>query len=220
MSAPVQLGPPPQGDGPVPSSARYLTPRLIEVLQLAADGYSNKRIGVALGTTEHTVKSQMATIRRRLRAEDRTQAVTVGIRLGLVSLTAAKLPRPFKEPPPTLDQLLILVARAERKGGLDYVEGSRMREGLRHLAARATEVLDEPSVAEDPAFTELRRKYDNARKDVWRWKRRAAQGGGADEEARDALRRVTELAKRWAHIPAKRQAGRSVLAAISNRDRP
>jgi hypothetical protein len=119
--------------------------------------------------------------------------------------------------------MFILVARAERKGGLDYAEGTRLREGLRYLAANHV-----GEHVQDATVVQMRRKYDTARKRAWRWKGRATGGtvavsGGVvhaavDEDARDALRRVAELAARWTHIPAKRQAGASVLAAISNQD--
>ncbi len=123
---------------------------------------------------------------------------------------------------PTVDQLLNLVARAERKGALDYTEGNRLRSGILHLANQ--HACDRRQVVEDG---ELRRKYDNARKNAWRLKRKVAgvkpagspaAGPGVDEESREALRRVVEMATRWTHIPAKRQAGASVLAAIRNDD--
>ncbi|MFJ4473289.1 LuxR C-terminal-related transcriptional regulator [Streptomyces sp. NPDC089424] len=92
MSAPVQVGPPLQGGGPVPSTPK-LTPRHLQILRLAANGYSNKLIGSRLGTAENTVKSQMAAIMRRLHVDDRTHAVAVGIRLGLVDVDAVVVPR-------------------------------------------------------------------------------------------------------------------------------
>lgn len=93
MTAPVLVGPSPQGGGPTPSPHQYLTRRQIQVLHLAANGFPNKSIGRHLGTAEETVKSQMKTILRRLHVDDRTQAVAVGIRLGLVSLDAVTIPR-------------------------------------------------------------------------------------------------------------------------------
>lgn len=117
---------------------------------------------------------------------------------------------------PTLEQLLILVARAERKGGLDHAEGSRLRQGLCYLAEQ-----NHGGVVQDPAVVALRRKYETVRKKAWIWKRRAEAASGnshPDEAAREAVQRVVALATRWTHIPAKRQAGASVLAAVSNRD--
>jgi hypothetical protein len=126
---------------------------------------------------------------------------------------------PRTAPPPTLDQLFILIARAERKGGLNNAEGERLRTGLRRLARQMPDQPEEPV-----ELTELRRKYATLRKTAWNWKRRALAATDpttpppADQEARDALRRVTALAQRWTYIPAKRQAAASVLAAITNKD--
>ncbi|RPE39806.1 hypothetical protein EDD90_2824 [Streptomyces sp. Ag109_O5-1] len=133
---------------------------------------------------------------------------------------------PRTAPPPTTDQLLNLIARAERKGGLSADEGDRLRAGLLRLAHHQDDGPDEPI-----ELVDLRRKYSNLRKTAWRWKRKALAvavdparpdappvPAPVDTEARDALRRVTALAHRWTYIPAKRQAGASVLAAITNRD--
>jgi DNA-binding NarL/FixJ family response regulator len=92
MSAPVQAGPSSSYGGPTPFPDPFLTQRLLEVLQLPANGYSNKRIGTRLGTKENTIKTQMAVIMRRLHVDDRTQAVAVGIKLGLVSLDTVTIP--------------------------------------------------------------------------------------------------------------------------------
>lgn len=93
MSVPVQVGPSSPHGGPDPYPTPFLTDRLQEVLQLAANGYSNKLIGSQLGTRENTIKSQMAKIMRRLHVDDRTQAVAVAIRLGLVDLDTVVIPR-------------------------------------------------------------------------------------------------------------------------------
>lgn len=210
MTAPVQVGPSSAHGGPDPSCDRILSNQLREVLQLAANGFSNKRIGVELHKTENTVKSQMAKIMQILHASDRTQAVAVGARLGLIAIGDGH----HIYGPPSVEQLLILVARAERKGGLNDIEGNRLREGIRYLATKRTQEAREAEALENALVTELRRKYNNARKEAWSWKQRAAESGGG--EAQDAVRRVSELARRWMNIPAKRQAAVSVLAAIRN----
>ncbi|MGW2740536.1 response regulator transcription factor [Streptomyces sp. NPDC001288] len=92
MTAPVLVGPSPAGGGPAPSRP-ILTPRFLEILSLVANGYSNKLIGSQLGTRENTIKSQMAVIMRRLHVDDRTQAVTVAMRLGLIPLDGVTIPR-------------------------------------------------------------------------------------------------------------------------------
>jgi DNA-binding NarL/FixJ family response regulator len=71
-----------QADGE--SSA--LTPRELEVLRMMAEGVANKIIAWKLGISEHTVKFHVASILARLGASSRTEAVTIGIRKGLVLL--------------------------------------------------------------------------------------------------------------------------------------
>jgi len=63
-----------------------LTPREIEVLGLLADGASNKIIAHQLGISEHTAKFHVTSILGKLNAGSRTEAVTLGVRMGLVYL--------------------------------------------------------------------------------------------------------------------------------------
>jgi DNA-binding NarL/FixJ family response regulator len=63
-----------------------LTPREIEVLRLLADGTSNKAIAYKLGISDLTVKFHVTSILSKLHAGTRTEAVTVGVRMGLVYL--------------------------------------------------------------------------------------------------------------------------------------
>jgi two-component system, NarL family, response regulator YdfI len=63
-----------------------LTPREIEVLQLLASGSGNKTIARNLHISEHTVKFHISSIFQKFNVSTRTQAVTVGVRVGLVSL--------------------------------------------------------------------------------------------------------------------------------------
>lgn len=63
-----------------------LTPREIEVLRLLADGASNKVIAHKLGISDHTVKFHVTSILTRLNAGTRTEAVALGMRMGLVYL--------------------------------------------------------------------------------------------------------------------------------------
>lgn len=62
----------------------YLTTREKATLVLAANGYTNRAIGRALGINEETVKSRMQSILRKLRVKDRTQAVAVALVLGVL----------------------------------------------------------------------------------------------------------------------------------------
>jgi two-component system, NarL family, response regulator YdfI len=63
-----------------------LTAREIEVLRLMAEGFGNKEIASRLGISEHTVKFHISSILAKLGASSRTEAVTQGIRMGLVLL--------------------------------------------------------------------------------------------------------------------------------------
>jgi DNA-binding NarL/FixJ family response regulator len=63
-----------------------LTAREIEVISLAATGNSNKRIGGKLSINEDTVKGHMTSILAKLGASDRTHAVTLALRRGIIEL--------------------------------------------------------------------------------------------------------------------------------------
>jgi len=68
------------------SGGAVLTPRELEVLRLLAEGAANKNIAWRLGISEHTVKFHVASVLSKLNAGSRTEAVTAGIRKGLVLL--------------------------------------------------------------------------------------------------------------------------------------
>lgn len=63
-----------------------LTPREVEVLQYVAQGYGNKEIGARLGTAAGTVKMHLQNILSKLGASDRTHAVTLAIKRGIIYL--------------------------------------------------------------------------------------------------------------------------------------
>jgi NarL family two-component system response regulator YdfI len=63
-----------------------LTRREVEVLQMLASGLSNKEIAARLSISDHTVKFHVASILGKLGAASRTEAVSIGIRRGLVLL--------------------------------------------------------------------------------------------------------------------------------------
>jgi two-component system, NarL family, response regulator YdfI len=67
-------------------SSHALTQREIEVLRMLAEGLGNKTIAWRLGISEHTVKFHVAAIMGKLHAASRTEAVTQGIRRGLILL--------------------------------------------------------------------------------------------------------------------------------------
>ena len=63
-----------------------LTERELEVLQQLAQGLANKQIALSLGISEHTVKFHISGIYSKLGATNRTEAVRLGVRRGLVVL--------------------------------------------------------------------------------------------------------------------------------------
>jgi DNA-binding NarL/FixJ family response regulator len=63
-----------------------LTPREIEVLRMLAEGLGNREMAVKLGISDHTVKFHISSIFDKLNAASRTEAVTLGIRMGLILL--------------------------------------------------------------------------------------------------------------------------------------
>jgi len=69
---------------PVSVTPPALTARELDVLRLIAEGDANKEIAWKLGISEHTAKFHVASILGKLDAGSRTEAVTIGIRRGLV----------------------------------------------------------------------------------------------------------------------------------------
>jgi DNA-binding NarL/FixJ family response regulator len=63
-----------------------LTTRETEVLGLVARGLANKEIAGQLGTAEGTVKMHIQNILAKLGAADRTHAVTIGVKRGIIQL--------------------------------------------------------------------------------------------------------------------------------------
>ena len=63
-----------------------LTAREVEVLALIAAGNSNKLIADQLSITEETVKGHVKNILSKLSANDRTHAVTLGLKRGIIEL--------------------------------------------------------------------------------------------------------------------------------------
>ena len=63
-----------------------LTPREADVLRLVARGNANKGIAAQLSLTEETVKSHIRSILAKLGANDRTHAVAIGLKRGIIEL--------------------------------------------------------------------------------------------------------------------------------------
>lgn len=63
-----------------------LSPREVSVLELIASGNANKEIAAQLNLAEESVKSYVKSILQKLGANDRTHAVTIGLRRGIIDL--------------------------------------------------------------------------------------------------------------------------------------
>lgn len=76
----------PLGEPFAEASAQALTPRETEILTMLAEGTGNKVMARRLGISDHTVKFHLSSIFAKLGARSRTEAVTMGARLGLILL--------------------------------------------------------------------------------------------------------------------------------------
>jgi DNA-binding NarL/FixJ family response regulator len=63
-----------------------LTPREIQVLELASGGKTNRLIGVQLGISEATVATHMKSVLAKMGANDRTHAVVLALERGIIAL--------------------------------------------------------------------------------------------------------------------------------------
>ena len=71
--------------GPEKKLVDPLTDRELDVLRLAAKGFTNKAIGVQLSISDRTVQGHLAHIFAKLQASSRTEAVMRAVSLGLIS---------------------------------------------------------------------------------------------------------------------------------------
>jgi two-component system NarL family response regulator len=84
------------GGGPIPAEVGrkladritqpMLTPRELEVLQLVAKGMRNKEIAAHLHISDETAQGHVKSILAKLHVQDRTEAVTVAIRRGIIHI--------------------------------------------------------------------------------------------------------------------------------------
>ena len=72
-----------------PAMLDEVSVRELEVLQVAADGLTNKQIAEQLFITEKTVKNHISNTFAKLNVNDRTQAILYALRQGLVSVAPA-----------------------------------------------------------------------------------------------------------------------------------
>jgi DNA-binding NarL/FixJ family response regulator len=63
-----------------------LSPREVEVLELIARGHANKQVADKLAIAEETVKGHVSRILSKLNANDRTHAVTLALKRGVIQL--------------------------------------------------------------------------------------------------------------------------------------
>lgn len=80
MPAPVQVGPSPNGGGPVPS----LTEREVRIIRLISQGFTYRQIGNRIGLGEDSVKPAVSRLLRKLGAENSAHAVLLACRAGVV----------------------------------------------------------------------------------------------------------------------------------------
>jgi DNA-binding NarL/FixJ family response regulator len=69
---------------PMHGEGGELTPRLLDVLHLVAEGRTTDEIAATLGLSPFTVKNYMERIFERLGARDRAEAVAIALRSGLL----------------------------------------------------------------------------------------------------------------------------------------
>ena len=63
-----------------------LSAREVEVLTLVAEGNRNRDIAEQLRISEETVKVHLRHIREKVRAKDRTEAIAIAVRRGIIKL--------------------------------------------------------------------------------------------------------------------------------------
>jgi DNA-binding NarL/FixJ family response regulator len=68
-----------------------LTDRELDVLRLAAKGFTNKAIGIQLGISDRTVQGHLAHIFAKMQATSRTEAVMRGVSLGWISQSTGNI---------------------------------------------------------------------------------------------------------------------------------
>jgi len=69
------------------ASVAQISSREKQILSYVAQGYTNKRIAIELGISEQTIKNHVTSVLRRLHANDRTEAVVIAIKQGLISIS-------------------------------------------------------------------------------------------------------------------------------------
>lgn len=79
-----------------------MTPRQIQILVMAANGFSNQEIGDELGVSFETVKTHVKHLLLKLNARNKAHAVTMGFQRGYLTTTLLEhLSSPSGTSPPT-----------------------------------------------------------------------------------------------------------------------
>lgn len=86
IAVPVQAGASLIPAGEAEGEVEALTPRELEVFEMLAEGFGNKRIAEKLQVSEHTVKFHVNSILGKLNAGTRTEAVMRGLRRGILKV--------------------------------------------------------------------------------------------------------------------------------------
>jgi DNA-binding NarL/FixJ family response regulator len=73
-----------RGDVSAPRSSGEFSPRELRVLGLLADGYRTSEIALELAYSERTIKHSISALTSRLQLRNRTQAVAIAVREGLI----------------------------------------------------------------------------------------------------------------------------------------
>jgi NarL family two-component system response regulator LiaR len=74
-----------------PGNVEFLTDREMDVLRLAAKGFTNKAIGVQLGISDRTVQGHLAHIFDKIQASSRTEAVMRAVSLGWIPQSSGEM---------------------------------------------------------------------------------------------------------------------------------
>lgn len=113
------------GDGLDILLVEELSARELEVLRLAAQGLRDAEIGVRLGIRYKTVKGHLTQVYQKLGAVNRTQAVIVAIRAGLMGAPAS--PLTAQEAMRLARYYLELAERLMRSVGREKLDGTKYK---------------------------------------------------------------------------------------------
>jgi NarL family two-component system response regulator YdfI len=82
-----------RGEARKPAETGLLSPREQEVLELVAEGLTNREIAKQLSVSVFTVKAHVTSLFNKLGVDSRAQAVAVGVQRGLLNTARRRAPR-------------------------------------------------------------------------------------------------------------------------------